>query len=105
MQVQQDLKTCGSGPANSLVKIWQLPLDVWISFKRSDGPIPDRYAHMIETGGRYLGKVVFSYPSTPMLFKARGRFGRSKGLSIGIFINDGLTRGPVVEDGGSDPRF
>jgi hypothetical protein len=77
MQVQQDLKTCGSGPANSLVKIWQLPLDVWISFKRSDGPIPDRYAHMIETGGRYLGKVVFSYTINPKFLKARGLVAQS----------------------------
>ena len=50
-----------------------------------------------------LSEVVLGDPGVPVVLEGRGRSVLAEGLSISVLVNDILTCGPFLKDGGCDP--
>ena len=105
MQVDHHFQPCAPRPLDGLVQYRKLSLNVRISRKRVDGPVPDRNADMVQASSCNLVEVVLSDPSVPVCVETRRSFGLAKGLSVRVLVHHGPTRRPLLKDRWSDPRL
>lgn len=105
MQIKHNLQPGIPRPHNRVVQEWQLALDIRVSLQRIQRPVPDGYAHMIESIRRDLLEIRLGDPRVPVVRQPRGCLGLAQRLSVGIFIDDGVIFGPFGEDRGRDPWF
>ena len=67
VEVEHDLETCASGPADGLIKDFQLTLDIRVTLQWCHGPISDGDANMVQTNLSNLVEVVLGDPCVPMI--------------------------------------
>ncbi len=58
---------------------------------------------MVEAILANLIKIIFSDPGVPVTLQSRRCSILAEGLRVSVLVNDGLTRSPGLEDGGSNP--
>ena len=103
MKVEQDLEVRVSRPADSLIQDIQLSLDVRLTVQRCNGPVADRNSNMIQAIVADLSEVVFGDPGVPVVLEGRRGSVLAEGLSVSVLVNDCVTCGPFLKDGGCDP--
>jgi hypothetical protein len=71
MQVNDDFKTGSTSPADCIVEVFELTVDIWITIQVFHGPISNRNSDMVHTRTGDLIQVVGSDESAPVLVKHR----------------------------------
>ena len=103
VKVEQDLEVRVSGPANSLIQDIQLSLDVGLTIQRRNGPVADWNSNMVKAIVANLSEVVFGDPGVPVVLEGRRGSVLAEGLSVSVLVDDCVTCGPFLKDGGCDP--
>ena len=103
MKIEQYLEIGISSPADGLIQDIQLPLDVGVAIQGCNGPVPDRDTNMVEAIVANFGEVIFGDPGVPVVLQSGRCSGLAEGLSVRVLVDDGVARGPWLEDGGCDP--
>ena len=77
VEIEHDLETCASGPADGLIEDFQLTLDVGVTLQWCDSPISDGDANMVQTNLSNLVEVVLGNPRVPMITQTGVGLGRT----------------------------
>ena len=69
VEIEHDLETCASGPADGLIEDFQLALDIRVTLQWCHSPVSDGDANMVQTNFRNLVEVVLGDPRVPMIIQ------------------------------------
>ena len=105
VEVDHDLESSATRPADGLIENGDLTLDVRVAIERSNGPVADGNTDMVETSRRNSIEVVLGDPCVPVVGKAGQSFVFAQCCGVGIFIHNGCGVRPVGKDGWRDPWF
>ena len=67
VEIEHYLETCASGPADGLIKDFQLALDIGVTLQWCHSPIADGDANVVQTDFSNLVEVVLGDPCVPMI--------------------------------------
>jgi hypothetical protein len=104
VEINHDLDAVVSCPLNSLVHVGELTLHIWVTSKRSDGPVSDWDSDVVQASSGNLLEIVFDNPCVPVIVESVESFSLSEVLSIGIFVHNSITA-RVDEERWSNPWF
>lgn len=103
MEINNHVKTCAVCPADSLVKVTELALDVGIAWLWIKCPVADGNADVIQASTGHGSDVALSDPRGPVRRQCRLRCRLTERLAEGPFVDRTVTGG--LEERRGDPRL
>lgn len=101
MQIDNYLKTGRASPANGLVEVLQLAVDVLVAIEVLQSPVANRDSDMVHASRGNLVKVVGSDEAAPVLCQKRPALVSANSLTERPLIDSSITSS--IENRGSDP--
>lgn len=103
MQINNDLETGGASPADGLVEILQLTIDVLVSIQVLQSPVSHRDSDVVHSCTGDLIQIVGGNETAPVLGQNRATFIRTQSLTERPLIDRRIASG--VKNRWSDPGF
>lgn len=88
MNIEEHLEAVVPCPANCVIQMRKLSLDVWVAALGHKSPVADRNADVVEAGSGNCSKVALLEPGRPMRVESVVGFLRAESLRVAVLVDD-----------------
>ena len=103
VQVNNDLETNRTSPADRVVQVLQLAIDIWVTVQFLQSPISNWNAHMVHARISNLLEVVLVDKAFPVLRQDVTALISTKSVAESPLVHGSIAR--IIEHRGGDPRL